>query len=128
MARAGVDDAPRPRERTGGVGERESDASSAEIDAEDPHDLDRSTDVRYRARADKSKPLLTIRLLPEQHFRDATLARLAVVVAALAVACEHAPPADSGRPKLVILGFDGLDPDLVQRWMARPDRCRRSRG
>jgi len=31
-------------------------------------------------------------------------------------ACAGAPP-DSGRPKLVILGFDGLDPDLVDEYV-----------
>ena len=32
-------------------------------------------------------------------------------------ACSGAPPAQEGRPKLVILGFDGMDPDLVRQWI-----------
>jgi len=31
-------------------------------------------------------------------------------------ACTSQPPAGS-RPKLVVLGFDGMDPDLLERWM-----------
>jgi predicted AlkP superfamily phosphohydrolase/phosphomutase len=34
-----------------------------------------------------------------------------------ASACQSGRPADTGRPKLVILGFDGMDPKLVDRWM-----------
>ena len=45
--------------------------------------------------------------------------RLAIgaVVCVAAVAGCSREPVDSGRPKLVILGFDGLDPDLVQQYM-----------
>lgn len=44
---------------------------------------------------------------------------LAPVLAAAAAACgSNQAPADTGRPKLVILGFDGMDPDLVNRWIA----------
>ncbi len=32
------------------------------------------------------------------------------------VACATPPP-DTGRPKLLILGFDGMDPKLVARWL-----------
>ncbi len=35
----------------------------------------------------------------------------------LAAACRSGSPGDVGRPKLLILGFDGMDPDLVDRWM-----------
>jgi predicted AlkP superfamily phosphohydrolase/phosphomutase len=37
---------------------------------------------------------------------------------AIAVAACARPPQESGRPKLVILGFDGLDPDLVRQFVA----------
>ena len=45
--------------------------------------------------------------------------RLAFVVlasVAAAAGCSR-EPVDSGRPKLVIIGFDGLDPDLVQQYV-----------
>lgn len=45
-------------------------------------------------------------------------AALAFVALALAPACNHrAPAASKYSQRLVILGFDGLDPDLVRRWM-----------
>lgn len=34
-----------------------------------------------------------------------------------ASACRGAAPRDQGRPKLLILGFDGMDPTLLDRWM-----------
>jgi predicted AlkP superfamily phosphohydrolase/phosphomutase len=40
-----------------------------------------------------------------------------VLATAVAVSCTGAPP-DVNRPKLVILGFDGLDPDLVAQYVA----------
>jgi predicted AlkP superfamily phosphohydrolase/phosphomutase len=46
------------------------------------------------------------------------VALVAVVFAAgmLVTACQG-PAVDSNRPKLVILGFDGMDPTLLERWM-----------
>jgi len=41
---------------------------------------------------------------------------LALLAALALSACSRAPE-DSGRPKLVILGFDGLDPDLVDEYI-----------
>ncbi len=43
-------------------------------------------------------------------------AALLIVVALMLPSCTR-QPAESGRPKLVILGFDGLDPDLVQQYI-----------
>ncbi|MFP5379430.1 MAG: alkaline phosphatase family protein, partial [Vicinamibacteria bacterium] len=45
--------------------------------------------------------------------------RLALLLAfvALAASCGDAGPVADRSRKLVILGFDGLDPDLVERWM-----------
>ena len=49
--------------------------------------------------------------------------RVVVVLIAAAVAiggagCRpHTAPVDPNRPKLVILGFDGMDPSLLDRWM-----------
>jgi len=45
---------------------------------------------------------------------------LAMVMMAglFASACRSGPPADLARPKLIILGFDGMDPKLVERWIA----------
>src|SRR6187200_2057667 len=47
--------------------------------------------------------------------RRALMIALACAVS-LGVACRRAP-ASSGHPKLVILGFDGLDPALVARYV-----------
>jgi predicted AlkP superfamily phosphohydrolase/phosphomutase len=47
---------------------------------------------------------------------------LAIVVASLALssACRRAaPPPSRFSQKLVVLGFDGLDPDLVREWVAQ---------
>ena len=49
--------------------------------------------------------------------RSAALIPLAPLVLSL-WACGAAPSPAPPAQKLVILGFDGLDPDLVQRWMA----------
>ena len=40
-----------------------------------------------------------------------------LVVGVAAAACGTGRPAERFRQKLVILGFDGMDPRLVQRWM-----------
>ena len=45
-----------------------------------------------------------------------TLAACLVVAAIASTSCAR-PPAESGRPKLVILGFDGLDPDLLRQYI-----------
>jgi predicted AlkP superfamily phosphohydrolase/phosphomutase len=45
-----------------------------------------------------------------------TLAACLVVAAISSTSCAR-PPAESRRPKLVILGFDGLDPDLVRQYI-----------
>jgi len=49
-----------------------------------------------------------------------TIARviaLALTTSVLAAACRSGAPGDVVRPKLLILGFDGMDPNLVDRWM-----------
>ncbi|HEY7501653.1 MAG TPA: alkaline phosphatase family protein [Vicinamibacterales bacterium] len=48
--------------------------------------------------------------------RAAIAAALVIVCAALPAACRSRSTA-SNRPKLLILGFDGMDPQLVERWM-----------
>jgi predicted AlkP superfamily phosphohydrolase/phosphomutase len=45
------------------------------------------------------------------------LCLLTPVAVAAAMACGPARAPDQARPKLVILGFDGMDPRLVRRWM-----------
>jgi type I phosphodiesterase/nucleotide pyrophosphatase len=49
------------------------------------------------------------------------LARVLALLAApgfvFAVGCSGGQPAVVSRPKLVVLGFDGMDPDLVQQWI-----------
>jgi hypothetical protein len=42
---------------------------------------------------------------------------LALTAGALASACRSGPARDTVRPKLLILGFDGMDPTLLDRWM-----------
>ncbi|MDP1568448.1 MAG: alkaline phosphatase family protein [Vicinamibacterales bacterium] len=42
---------------------------------------------------------------------------LAAAAVGFAVACGGPPPHAGVSGKLIILGFDGLDPDLVERWM-----------
>ena len=49
-------------------------------------------------------------------FRQALLALIVIVIAGHAAACNRTS-SGGHRPKLVILGFDGMDPDLVERWM-----------
>jgi predicted AlkP superfamily phosphohydrolase/phosphomutase len=49
--------------------------------------------------------------------RIAALAIVLIAAAALLSSCRGSAPANSGRPKLLILGFDGMDPALVGRWM-----------
>jgi predicted AlkP superfamily phosphohydrolase/phosphomutase len=49
-----------------------------------------------------------------------SIARRAIMAGVLCVAaagCGSQPANETNRPKLLILGFDGLDPELVQRWM-----------
>ena len=48
-------------------------------------------------------------------FGRALLALIVIVIAGCAAACDRT--SGGTRPKLVILGFDGMDPDLVERWM-----------
>ncbi len=46
--------------------------------------------------------------------------KLALVLAlAVAASCGGNAPAHTGKPKMVILGFDGMDPDLVRDFMAQ---------
>jgi hypothetical protein len=42
---------------------------------------------------------------------------LALAAGLLATACRSGAPRDNGRPRLLILGFDGMDPTLLDRWM-----------
>jgi hypothetical protein len=45
------------------------------------------------------------------------LLALVVVSAGAALACSGGRPPEKFRQKLVVLGFDGMDPRLVQKWM-----------
>jgi len=54
------------------------------------------------------------------------LALCAVGLSAL-VSCEHARSGAAASRKMIILGIDGLDPDLLTKFMPRA-RCRTSRG
>jgi predicted AlkP superfamily phosphohydrolase/phosphomutase len=44
-------------------------------------------------------------------------ASLTILAATFAATCRPAPPPATFAQKLVVLGFDGLDPDLVRRWI-----------
>jgi predicted AlkP superfamily pyrophosphatase or phosphodiesterase len=46
------------------------------------------------------------------------LLMLAVGASAAMAACNRKPRAVVTGPKLVIIGFDGMDPDLVRRYIA----------
>jgi predicted AlkP superfamily phosphohydrolase/phosphomutase len=47
------------------------------------------------------------------------LRRLSVLtVASVAIACSGGAPPERFQQKVVILGFDGMDPELTERWMA----------
>ena len=46
-----------------------------------------------------------------------TVVAAAVAAAVLASACGGSRPPEKFKQKLVILGFDGMDPRLVQKWM-----------
>src|SRR5262245_8638227 len=52
-----------------------------------------------------------------RHRQMRTALAVILTVAALAVPSCTREPQETGRPKLVILGFDGLDPDLVQQYV-----------
>ena len=47
----------------------------------------------------------------------ASTVALALTAGVFASACRSSPRGDTGRPKLLILGFDGMDPTLLDRWM-----------
>jgi len=52
--------------------------------------------------------------------RKIAVRALAFLLALAPLACEKAPPPqapDKGRPKVVVLGFDGVDPRFLSRWM-----------
>ena len=44
--------------------------------------------------------------------------RLIAPVLACAIGCSGKQPEAVSRPKRVVLGFDGMDPDLLQQWIA----------
>ena len=47
----------------------------------------------------------------------AILCLLLALLAGVSIGCARARAPEHARPKLVILGFDGMDPRLVRRWM-----------
>ena len=51
------------------------------------------------------------------HMRIVCAVTLAAAAAVFLVGCADAPPSSTYQQKLVIIGFDGMDPDLAKRWM-----------
>jgi predicted AlkP superfamily phosphohydrolase/phosphomutase len=49
--------------------------------------------------------------------RTARVLAIAITAGVLAAACRSAAPVGPVRPKLLILGFDGMDPKLLAQWM-----------
>jgi predicted AlkP superfamily phosphohydrolase/phosphomutase len=49
----------------------------------------------------------------------ALIVSMSIAAVALVIACGGGNRAGQYKQKLVVLGFDGLDPDLVQRWVDR---------
>ena len=47
----------------------------------------------------------------------ALIAAASLTAALLALGCGSGSPAPADRPKLLILGFDGMDPALLDRWL-----------
>ncbi|HSL21221.1 MAG TPA: alkaline phosphatase family protein [Vicinamibacterales bacterium] len=56
---------------------------------------------------------------PGRRSGHAVIAAALLSMIALAVGCRGGTGSGSFTQKLVVLGFDGLDPDLVQRWVAQ---------
>ncbi len=52
-----------------------------------------------------------------QNLARVLLCALALSAGVVTTACRPGPPGNVVRPKLLILGFDGMDPSLVDRWM-----------
>ncbi len=52
-----------------------------------------------------------------QNLARVLLCALALSAGVVATACRPGSPGNVVRPKLLILGFDGMDPSLVDRWM-----------
>ena len=50
--------------------------------------------------------------------KPATVVILAGAIALGAVHCGRSAPAETFTQKLVILGYDAIDPVLTERWMA----------
>ena len=85
-------EAPRRRERCGRIAQRKPDAACAVVDAKHSHSF---------------SIILAVRKLVH-----------AAVLAAFATALGCSSPTQSSfKQKLVILGFDGMDPDLARMWM-----------
>ncbi len=55
--------------------------------------------------------------MQQMRARAFALGALVSIAAVIAGGCGGEAPAASTRPKLLILGFDGMDPALVTRWM-----------
>ena len=49
--------------------------------------------------------------------RRVTATLLAFAMAAGVIACNRGPAASKYSQRLVILGFDGMDPDLLKQWI-----------
>jgi len=53
----------------------------------------------------------------QMNVRAGAIVALVSTASLLGLACRSGTPGDPNRPKLLILGFDGMDPGLLDRWM-----------
>src|SRR5262249_23152073 len=80
--------------------------------------LDGSLMASPTRRAPTSMPRTRIRLIYNSVLPDIVKRLLFTsAVACLTLSCSSGRPPEKFRQKLVILGFDGMDPRLVQKWM-----------
>src|SRR5205823_8082798 len=111
----------RPRESTGHVADGETDAPFANINPEHTH-TSPCPESRVPSRSPESHvpvPAVLDAILPctPSHPVKRTVLALLVVCLGTTLGCSGRRPPEKFRQKLIILGFDGMDPRLVQKWM-----------
>ena len=97
----------RAREHTGGVAHRHARTPAPDVEGQGTHPVGRvsrpsRTPVSYTETV-RRLPLIVLSAL--------------LVLPVFTLACRKAAPPAKFKQKLVIIGFDGLDPDLVRKYM-----------